>query len=597
MASNIRGITVEIGGDTGPLDKALKGVNQTTRDLQSELRQVEKALKLDPGNTVLLEQKQKLLADSVQNAKTKLDSLKETQRQVAAQFAKGDIGEEQYRAFQREVIKTEQELKKLEKQAKSSNVELSKIKGAAEGVASASGRVAGTAAPATVAIVAMGTAAFNAGSDLIESQNKVDVAFKGNAAEVQAWSDTTLDKFGMAKGTALEMTSLFGDMGTSMGLSTGEAANMSMSLGGLAGDLSSYKNIGLDQAQDALKGIFTGEGESLKSLGIVMQDSTLSAYAAANGYTKTYTEMTQAEKVGLRYAFVMDATKNAQGDFARTSDEAANSVRKAQQSMKQAGATIGVSLAPIVAKAAQAIAGLVQGFTNLDPGTKKVIMVIVALIAAIAPVAGIISAVAVVVGFLASPFGLVIVAVAAAIAAFALLRAAFALLDANAANIKTNITNTFNAIKTGITNAINGAKDAVGNAINAIKGFFNFKFSWPSMPLPHFSISPSGWKIGDLLKGSIPSLGINWYDKGGIFNNPAIIGVGEKRPEVVTALDDLRYLIRDELKNINTGGSSGTSTVIVPVNLDGKEIAKVIAPFSDRIQGNNLKIAGRGVGA
>jgi hypothetical protein len=595
MASNIKGITVEIGGDTGPLDKALKGVNQTTRDLQSELKQVEKALKLDPGNTVLLEQKQKILADSVQNTKTKLDSLKEAQRQVAAQFSKGDIGEEQYRAFQREVIKTEQELKRLETQAKNSNVELSKIKGAAEGVASASGKVAGTMAPATVAIVAMGTAAFNAGSDLIESQNKVDVAFKDSAGVVNDWSETTLEKFGIAKGTSLEMASLFGDMGTSMGLSTGAAATMSTSLGGLAGDLASFKNIGIDQAQDALKGVFTGEGESLKTLGVVMQDSTLSAYAAANGYTKTYTEMTQAEKVGLRYAFVMDATKNAQGDFARTSDGAANSVRVAKESMKEAGETIGVSLAPIVAKAAQAIAGLVQGFTNLDPGTKKVILVVLALIAAIAPVAGIISGVAVVVAFLASPFGLVVLAVAAAIAAFALLRAAFALLDANAANIKTNITNTFNAIKTGISNAINGAKDAVGNAINAIKGFFNFTFSWPKLPLPHFAVSPSGWKIGDLLKGSIPSLGISWYDKGGIFNNPAIVGVGEKRPEFVGALDDLRYLIRDELNSFGAVGS-GISQVIVPVSIEGREVARASSPHLDKIQGSGVKRAGRRVG-
>lgn len=558
MASNIKGITIEIGGDTGPLDKALKGVNQTSRDLQSELRQVEKALKLDPGNTVLLEQKQKILADSVQNTKTKLDSLKEAQRQVTAQFEKGDIGEEQYRAFQREVIKTEEDLKKLEKQAKSSNVELSKIKGAAEGVASASGKVAGATAPATVAIVALGAASFDLGSDLIESQNKVDVAFKGNAAEVQAWSDSTLEKFGLAKGSSLEMASLFGDMGTSMGLSTGEAATMSTSLGGLAGDLASFKNIGIDQAQDALKGVFTGEGESLKTLGVVMQDSTLSAYAAANGYTKTYTEMTQAEKVGLRYKFVMDATKNAQGDFARTSDGAANSVRVAKESMKEAGETIGVSLAPIVAKAAQAIASLIQGFTSMSPETKKVILIIVALIAAIAPVAGIISGVAVVVAFLASPFGIMVLGVMAAIAAFALLRAAFALLDANAANIKTNITNTFNAIKTGISNAINGAKDVVGNAINAIKGFFNFKFSWPSLPLPHFAVSPSGWKIGDLLKGSIPSLGISWYDKGGIFNSPQIIGVGEKRPEIVGALDDFRKIVREE-----SGGGGVTQNLNV----------------------------------
>ena len=558
MASNIKGITVEIGGDTGPLDKALRGVNQTSRDLQGELRQVERALKMDPGNTVLLEQKQKLLADSVQNTKGKLDSLKEAQRQVAAQFANGQIGEDQYRAFQREVIKTEQELKKLEKQAKNSNVELSKIKGAAEGAAEASGKVASATAPVTAAVVALGAASFNLGSDLIESQNKVDVAFKDSAGVVQQWSESTLEKFGIAKGSALEMTSLFGDMGTSMGLSTGDAANMSMSLGGLAGDLASFKNIGLDQAQEALKGIFTGEGESLKTLGVVMTDTTLKEYALASGISKKFEDMTQAEKVQLRYNYVMEKTKNAQGDFARTSDGAANSVRVAKESMKEAGETIGVSLAPIVAKVAQLVAGLVQGFTNLDPNTKKVILVVVGLVAAIAPLAGLISGVATVVALLAGPFGLIVVAIAAAIAIGVLLYKNWDNIKEYAASLGTSISNTFNNIKTNISNAINGAKDIVKNAIDAIKGFFNFKFSWPSLPLPHFAVSPSGWKIGDLLKGSIPSLGISWYDKGGIFNSPQIIGVGEKRPEIVGALDDFRKIVREE-----SGGGGVTQNLNV----------------------------------
>ena len=123
------------------------------------------------------------------------------------------------------------------------------------------------------------------------------------------------------------MAALFGDMGTAMGQTPAEAAKMSESLVGLAGDLASFKNIGIEEAQTALKGIFTGEGESLKSLGVVMQDSTLEAYAMATGQKKAYDEMTQAEKVALRYAYVMDATKNAQGDFARTSGGTANQLR------------------------------------------------------------------------------------------------------------------------------------------------------------------------------------------------------------------------------------------------------------------------------
>lgn len=126
MAGNIKGIIVEIGGDTGPLEKALQGVNKVSRDLQSELREVERALKMDPGNVILLEQKQRLLADSIANAKGKLDALKEAEEQVQKQFAAGKVSEEQYRALQREVVKAEQGLNRLEGQALKANAVLSK---------------------------------------------------------------------------------------------------------------------------------------------------------------------------------------------------------------------------------------------------------------------------------------------------------------------------------------------------------------------------------------------------------------------------------------------------------------------------------------
>lgn len=116
MANKIKGLTIEIGGETTALTKALGEVNKHSRDLKSELRDVERLLKLDPGNTELLSQKQKILAESIENTKNKLDTLKEAERQAQEQFAKGDIAEDQYRAIQREVIKTEEELKKMNKQ-------------------------------------------------------------------------------------------------------------------------------------------------------------------------------------------------------------------------------------------------------------------------------------------------------------------------------------------------------------------------------------------------------------------------------------------------------------------------------------------------
>lgn len=417
MANNIKGITVEIGGNTAPLNNSLKDVNKTSRDLQSELREVNRQLKLDPTNITLLEQRQKLLAESVSNTKIKLDTLKEAERQVQQQFQQGKIGEEQYRALQREVIKTEEQLKALEKQAENSNVTLSKISGTADKIGTSAGNVASKMAPATIAITSLGAASFEMGSDFIESQNKVEVAFKESSQSVEDFSKTTLDNFGIAQGSALDMAALFGDMGTAMGLSTDEAANMSTSLVGLSGDLASFKNIGIDQAQDALKGIFTGEGESLKSLGVIMQDSTLKEYALAQGITKKYEDMTQAEKVQLRYNYVMEMTKNAQGDFARTSDGAANSMRVASESAKEAATSIGVMLAPIVAVIAQYVSNLTKEFTGLSDGTKTVILVVLGLVAAIAPIAGLISGISTIIGAATGIMGLFTAATVAETAA------------------------------------------------------------------------------------------------------------------------------------------------------------------------------------
>lgn len=97
-------------------------------------------------------------------------------------------------------------------------------------------------------------------------------------------------------------------------------------------------------------------------------------------------------------------------------------------------------------------------------------------------------------------------------------------------------TSVWNGIKSAIETPMNTARDIVKGIIDTIKGFFNFSISWPHIPLPHFSISPAGWQVGDLLKGSIPSLGIEWYATGGVFNGASIIGVGEAGPEAVVPL-------------------------------------------------------------
>ena len=132
MAGSIKGITIEICGDTTKLSKALSGVNSSCSSLQKELREVDKLLKLDPTNTELLAQKQKILKEAIGSTKEKLDTLKEAEKQVQEQFENGEVSEEQYRALQREIASTEIKLGDLEKQAEGSNKEFENTGKAAE---------------------------------------------------------------------------------------------------------------------------------------------------------------------------------------------------------------------------------------------------------------------------------------------------------------------------------------------------------------------------------------------------------------------------------------------------------------------------------
>lgn len=120
--SSIKGITIKIGGDTTGLDKALKETNKKSRELENELKAVDKALKLDPNNVTLVKQKQDLLKDSIKETKSKLDVLKEAQSQVTAQYKKGEIDAGQYRAFQRELETTKSKLSSLKDEKKNIHV-------------------------------------------------------------------------------------------------------------------------------------------------------------------------------------------------------------------------------------------------------------------------------------------------------------------------------------------------------------------------------------------------------------------------------------------------------------------------------------------
>ena len=266
----------------------------------------------------------------------------------------------------------------------------------------------------TLPIVAAAGVSIKAFSDLQETINKVDVSFGNQSATVKAWAKDSIKSMGLAQQSALDATALFGDMGTGMGQNQEQAAKMSMGLTQLGADMSSFKNVSFERAQTALAGIYTGETEALKGLGIVMTQTNLEEFARAKGINKSMSEMSQAELVQLRYQYVMDKTKNAQGDFARTSDGLANSTRMTKERMKELSAELGEKLAPIWNKVLEVGNKVLDWFNKLSDGQKKVILVIAGVVAAAGPLLIILGSLATAIAAIGS-VGLIIIAVLAAI--------------------------------------------------------------------------------------------------------------------------------------------------------------------------------------
>ncbi len=194
------------------------------------------------------------------------------------------------------------------------------------------------------AIVRFGKECINLGSNLAEVQNVVDVTFSTMNTKLNTWAKNAAASYGLSETMAKKFAGLYGTMAKSSGLSEKAAYDMSTALTELAGDVASFYNMNHEEAYTKLKAVFSGETEVLKDIGVVMTQDALNSYALANGINKTVQHMTQAEKVALRYEFILNQLSAAQGDFTRTQDNWANQVRVLQLRFDSLKATIGQGL-------------------------------------------------------------------------------------------------------------------------------------------------------------------------------------------------------------------------------------------------------------
>lgn len=604
MAGRIAGITIEIGGDTSNLQKALKGVDSQLKTTQANLKDINKLLKLDPSNVELLTQKQKNLENAISGTKARLEQLKAVNRD--------SVSPEQWDNLQREIIATEQDLKGLEKQY----------------------REFGSVAAQQVA--AVGEKMKTLGSGLQSAGNALRPLSTAAAG--------ALTGLGALAYKSLETADDLSEMAQQTGLTTDEIQRFQY-----ASDLVDVSLSDITGALTKLKKNMTSHADTWERLGVSVTNADGSMRNATDVFYDALTALSQISNETERDQIAMEIFGKSADSLAGIIDDGGASLRaygdEAEQlgiimsgetldalnetkdtvdkmkatmgaSLAELGATLATTFAPAIEKLSGFIGQLAEKIRNMNPETAETIVKVLGVVAAISPlltvggklISGIgtvltlapkISSAITLIGGLMNPATLGITAVVAAIAGLTVLvikhwdeiKAAVT----KAVNaIKTTVTNVWNGIKTSVTNVVNGIKTAVSNAwngiktvvsnaanaimtpinniinrfnnmksmvvnaISAIRNAFNFQWQLPHLKLPHITISytQADSSLAKFLGITrIPHLSVQWYRKAYenamMFTSPTVMatpygmkGFGDGNgAEIVMGLNKLQELV------------------------------------------------------
>lgn len=810
-SSKIKGITIELGGDTTKLDKALETSEKQSKNLQGELRGINTLLKFDPSSVELITQKQQVLSEAIETTKSKLKTLEQAQVQVQQQFEKGDITAEQYRSFQREIVSTQKKLSDLENQQEQLNSVLNQAESAYSSltnkISSQENELSSLKKEYTNVILEFGETskeaqdlakkitdlsselndsksrlknAENAAEDLSKSLKEANDSAKDTDGYTMAkdvlsdlasnviqgvingigdvisalgelpeateeyrsmmaklegstktfgysvdFSKEQFDKFYtylgdnqmatnaitnlMGIGTTTESISKIADGATAVWASYGdsipiesltesinESINVSKVTGTLA-DTINWAKISNDEMSASLgKG---SEAQKAFNAAIAEGETQEDAFSAALAATSSQQERAdiiaqflnatygESKKTYDEMTGSIQNSKNAENELQETQAKLAESIEPMQTAFTNLKTQALELLLPIVEKISQLFQDLGK-WMDENPAKAEIlkgallgIATALGVLAGALAISNLISLVQKAfallnVTMLANPIVLIVAAIAGLVTAFIYLwnncegfrefwlnlwdKIKFAFnvavgaikagiqnvkdffgnlkdnISSKVNNIKDTVTNVFNKIKTAITSPIEKARDTVKSVVDKIKGFFNFSVSLPKIKLPHFSISPRGWQVGDLLKGSIPKLGIEWYAKGAILKKPTIFGTngnnvmvgGEKGTEAIAPISELlkyvklgvdeslREALFDALTNFTNTKVQTRNTTVYGLNeltnllniympeiidnmgrdisLDGKKVGKLIAPEVNRELGYIAQANSRG---
>ena len=384
----LENLIIKITADVQQVKQAFKSVQNEANTIKNEFQNVSKSSIFPAGNVNQASVAYQALSGEINQVTAELAALRNMKIHADAAFARGVSGKgikvdasKAYEMLKKQIEKTENKQKKLNEEIDKMNKKGKKgIAGLIQSMKSfgkstddtiksvkklsiaslAIGGVISLIVSAVRKVISIAKEGIELASQLEEVQNVVEVSFGNMTQDVEGFSKKALYSLGMSELTAKKMASTFMAMSNSMGISAKDGRNMALQLTALAADMASFYNVSQDVAQTALNSIFTGETETLKKFGIVLTETNLKAFALSRGITKSYSSMTEAEKVALRYNYVLQATANAQGDFARTSGSWANQTRLLKEQLNILKTALGQILIAVILPLVKALNALLS---------------------------------------------------------------------------------------------------------------------------------------------------------------------------------------------------------------------------------------------